>query len=390
MIFKTASPLSPDVVINIDNVTVNYTSLQRISIEERENHHDLMTLDFSGFNQDLFNSYLEKAITVTISYPNLEPRVFYGYITFIEPVSVTKQGLVNDSPFQLIRIYCMGASYIMKSKTSNVWENITLPELAKEIADKYDFGLSVPKDSYRFSRVVQTAESDWAFLVRIANQLGYAVTAHGPYIHIWDSYKALRRNSSYSVLKTIKGLNGDTTPNLGQIIMFEAQYGAITPEATRAPDTVHVLDRDNNIMSISSSLITETSGLGTPLTSIFSNVVNDNADTYEMGNRVVSAALRDGFSVTAKVMITGLPILKPGSIVRIDKYESDFDGYWYVQDVQHQITKSELVSYLKIATDSTPVRQLSINSVRPQVITPPASVIRGRWVKGSPYHEVYE
>lgn len=390
MIFKTASPLSPDVSISIDNVTVNYIALQRISIEERENHHDLMTLDFGGFNQDLFNSYLEKAITVTISYPNLEPRVFYGYITFIEPVSVTKQGLVNDSPFQIIRIYCMGASYVMKSKKSNVWENITLPELAKEIADRYDFGLAVPNDSYRFTRVSQTAESDWALLVRVSNQLGYAVTAHGPYIHIWDSYKALRRNSSYALLKTIKGLNGDVTPNLGQIIMFDAQYGAITPEATRAPDTIHVLDRNNNIVSISSSLSSETSGLGTPLTSIFSNVVSDNADTYEMGNRVVSAALRDGFSVTANVMITGLPILKPGSIVKIDKYESDFDGFWYVQEVQHQITKSEMVSYLKIATDSTPIKNLSTNSVRPQTPTPPATTIQGKWVMGSTYYEVYE
>ena len=390
MIFKTASPISPDVLIAIDNVNVDYMALQRISIEQRENQHDLLTLDFSGFNPELFTSYLEKPVTVTISYPNLESCDFYGYITFIEPTAVTNQGLVDGSPFQMVRVYCLGASYLMKSKTSKVWENVSLYDIALEIAEKYDYSLSIPKDTYRFTRVAQTAESDWELLVRLSKKLGYVVSNHGTHIHIWDSYKALRREVSYATLNTIKGLNGDVTPNLGQIIMFEAQYGAITPEATRAPDIIHVLDRDGKVSSISSSLITETSGLGNPIQSIFTNVLNENADTYEMGHRAVSAALRTGFSVTAKVMITGLPTLRPGSIVKINKYESDFDGYWYVQEVHHQITKSELVSYLKIATDSTPVTTLSPNVVRPYKAPPEPNLIKGKWVTGSHSIEIYE
>jgi len=390
MIFKSASPISPDVKIAISNVTVDYMALQRISLEQRENHHDMLTLDFSGFSPDLFGEYLEKPVSVSISYPNLKECSFYGYITFIEPISVTNQGLVDNSPFQMIRIYCISASYLMKSKVSKAWDGATLYDVATEIANKYDFSLSIPKDSYRFTRIVQTAESDWELLVRLSNQLGYSVTVHGTHIHIWDSYKALKRGISYAPLNTIKGLNGDVTPDLGQIIMFEAQYGALTPEANRAPNTIHVLDRDGKTFSISSALLEETSRLGTPIQSIFSNVLNKNADTYEMGNRIVSASLRDGFSVTAKVMITGLPILKPGSIVKINKYESDFDGYWYVQEVTHQITKSEMVSYLKIATDSTPADTLSANNVRPHSEPPEPTLIKGKWVKGSNYLEIYE
>ncbi len=390
MIFKTASPISPDVSINIDNVNVDYMALHRISLEQRENQHDMLILDFGGFSPDTFSDYLEKPITVSINYPNLEPAEFYGYIAFLEPVSVTAQGLVNGSPFQMIRVYCMGASYLMKSKVSKSWEDVSIVDLAKEVALKYDFSLSVPKDNYRFSRIAQTAESDWELLVRIAKQLGYAVTLHGTHLHIWDSYKALRREISYTTLRTIKGLDGDVTPDLGQIIMFEAQYGAITPEATRAPDTIHVLDRYGKVVSISNSLTEETSGLGDPLVSIFSNVLNENADTYEMGHRTVSAALRTGFSVTAKVMITGLPVIKPGSVVRVDKYESDLDGYWYVQEVQHQITKSEMVSYLKIATDSKPPQTLGGNIVRPYITPPEPNLLKGKWVTGASFTEIYE
>jgi hypothetical protein len=390
MIFKTASPISPDVNIAIDNVSVDYMALQRISIEQRENQHDLLILDFSGFNPELFSSYLEKPITISMSYPNLGNCEFYGYITFIEPISVTNQGLVDGSPFQMIRVYCVSASYVMKSKVSKSWENVSLYDIALELSNKYDFSLSAPKDVYRFTRVVQTAESDWELLVRLSKQLGYAVTIHGTHIHIWDSYKVLKRGISYTPLTTIKGLNGDVSPNLGQIIMFEAQYGAMTPEATRAPDTIHLLDRDGKISSISNSLTDETSGLGIPIQSIFSNVLNDNADTYEMGKRIVSASLRKGFSVTAKVMITGLPTIKPGGVVKINKYDSDFDGYWYVQEVQHQVTKSELVSYLKIATDSTPSTTLSPNSVQTYRQPPQPTLLKSKWVKGAPYLDIYE
>jgi hypothetical protein len=390
MIFKSASPISPDVSISIDKAIIDYVSLQRISLEQHENQHDMLVLDFSGLSPELVTSYIEQPITVTISYPNLKPAYFYGYITFIEPISVTKHGLVNGSPFQLVRMYCMGSSYVMKSKVSKAWENVTISDIALKIADTYDFSVSVPSDKYRFTRLAQTSESDWEFLVRVSKKLGYAVSLQGTHLHIWDSYKTLRREISYTTLETLKGLNGDVTPDLGQIIMFEAQYGAITPDATRAPDTIHVLDRGGRLVSISSSLSEETSGLGTPIQSIFSNTLNENADSYEMGQRLVSGALRNSFSVTAKVMITGLPILKPGSIVKINKYESDFDGYWYVQEVKHEVTKSELISYLKIATDSKPTQTLTTDVVRPYSEPPTPSLIQGKWVSSSNFVEIYE
>jgi hypothetical protein len=68
MIFKTASPTSPDVSITIDNVPTNYLSLQRISIEEEENNHNLVILDFSGLAPDTLFDFVDKPINVNISF----------------------------------------------------------------------------------------------------------------------------------------------------------------------------------------------------------------------------------------------------------------------------------------------------------------------------------
>ena len=135
MIFRSASPLSPHVEIVIDNVPVNYLSLQKISIELKENMHDMAVLDFVGMDPTLIHEYINASLKINIELRERPPFTFYGYITYLEPVSVTKDGLVNKSPFQSVRAYCFGPSYKMKSKRARSWENVTLAEVVQTFAD---------------------------------------------------------------------------------------------------------------------------------------------------------------------------------------------------------------------------------------------------------------
>lgn len=389
MIFKTASPISPDVEIAIDQVPVNYLSLQRISIEETENTHSLMVLDFSGLAPELISEYVDRPITVSITFPNIGGIDFVGYITFLEPTSVTKDGLVNNSSFQITRMYCMGASYLMKGKKSRAWENVTISDIAKTIADTYKFSVSVPKDSYKFPRLVQSAQSDWELLVMACTSLGYSVNVTGTHIHIWDPFKALARKTSVAYLKTIKGQNGAVTPTLGQILKFEGRIGAVTTSASRTSETLHVLDKFGKVLSVESNPVTNNSGLGNPVQALYSDTLSRNADSYEMAHKFIEGNLRRKFPITASVDITGNPTIKPGGVVKVDKYESKLDGYWYVQGVRHEITRSELVSFLKIAKDSTSEVDYSLNPVSEYTTPPPASLVNGSWVSSYNYIDIY-
>lgn len=390
MIFKSASPLSPNVDIAIDNVPTNYLQVQRIVVEEEEDKHTMVVVDFSGISPDIIADYIDRPIKITINFDGVSGLDFVGYIVFLEPTSVTKNGLVNNSPFQLTRMYCMGSSYIMKSKKSRSWDNMTLSDIAINIADNYKLSVSVPADSYRFPRLMQTNQSDWAFLVEVSKKLGYSVSVTGTHLHVWDPYTLLSRNISYSVLQNISGANGDVTPTNGQILRFEGRIGAVTSMATRAPDTLHMLDKDGNLISLSSSLTDEVSGFGDPLESRFTNTLNTNVDNYEMGKKLVSGALRHKFSNSATVTVTGSPEIRPGGIVKITKYNSKLDGFWYVTSTKHELTKSELVSTIKIATDSTAVDTPTYNKTEAYSEPPRASLLDGTWVSSTHSVNVYK
>ena len=175
MIFKSASQLSPTVEVAIDNVPVNYMTLQQIVVEERPGMHNMAVLTFAGLDPQLIHHYLDVPITFSIELKDRSPFTFYGYISYLEPEAIASQGVVNGSPFQTTKVYCFGSSYRMKSTTSRIWENATISEIATNIAEKYNYSVSVPNNPYRFPRLTQSGQSDWQFLVKACERLGYDV-----------------------------------------------------------------------------------------------------------------------------------------------------------------------------------------------------------------------
>jgi hypothetical protein len=391
MIFKSSSQLSPNVSVSIDNTPVDYLSLQRITVELKENMHDMVILDFAGLDPETMHLFIDSAVTLNISMP-LEATneyTFHGYVIYLEPFSSTKMGTANGSPFQLTRVFCLGPSYRMKGLKSSVHENKTLAEIATELAAKYKFSLSVPNDTYRFPRLVQSAESDWSFLVKASNRLGYNLMVTGSHIHIWDPYMSIARNSSYSVLYTIRGTKGDVRPLPGQILKFDGRIGNVSPDGARSTDTIHTLDSNGNILSVGNLNSQDTSSLGTPVQSAFTNVLNWNADSYETANKLVEGVLRRKFPMTASVDVVADPSITPGGIVNIKEYNAQFDGYWYVRGVRHELTQHVMATYLDLAKDSLDGIQTSPINMEPFKTPPETALIHGDWVSTKDMINVY-
>lgn len=389
MIFKGHSDLSPKVTISIDNVPVDYTSIKRLTVELREGMHNVVILEFAGLNPRLITEYIDRPMKVTIEMRERDTFTFCGYLAYLEPFSMSHEGTVNKSPFQMTRVYCFGASYVMKSKQSRIWENVTLADIATTIADKYKFSVSVPNDLYRFKRLTQSAQSDWSFLIESAESLGYSVIAENSHIHIWDRYKAISRKRSYSTLYTIRGTGGDPSPQPGQILKFDGRIGSVTPEGSRTFDTIHMLDRTGNLFSISSKDSTDESSLGTPLESPFTNTFNVNADSYEMGKKLVAGELRKKFPLSANVDVVGDPAIQPGGIVNVNEYNTQFDGFWYVTGVRHEITMSTMMTSVEIIKDSlgTPTTDPSVTTM---YTPPPVTALQsGTWISETEMVNVY-
>lgn len=352
MIFKSNFPNSPDVSVVLSGVSVDYTSIQTVTIDIAENQHDMATIEFVGLLPRAITDYVGTPVYIAISVSPAQITSFYGYVTYVEPEMTTRLGLVNNSPVQAATVVCFGASYDMSSTKNKVWENITIPNLVEKLADTYNYSYSVPSDYFVWNRLLQNQQSDWSFLKETCSAIGYLLTTNGTHIHVYDPYKAIGRKLPYVELVTVRGASGDMVYVPGRIMEFTGTFGNVTPEGNS--NRLDYVGIDSSGKPISSAIDGDTfSKLGEVVPSRYTTTVNTNVSSVEMLNRFASGEVRKNYPYNAKVVVTGIPDPVPGSIAKIDNYDSNFDGYWIVRSVKHTVTRSNFLTELTISTDST-------------------------------------
>lgn len=347
MITTGSSSIELKFEVLIQNGYLEYTSIQRVNVELEEGKHNLATLDIAGIPPDYLDTYIDLPIAIKITVGGVRSHTFYGYIVYLEPTSENVQGLVNKSPFQTTRMYCFGTSYIMRSRRTEVHNNKTIVQIAKEFADKYNFTVSVPNDKYVFPRLVQSGESDWEFLSKVVEMSGYRVLMRGVHIDIWDPFSLFGRTDT-TPLYAMSGNKGSMNAASGQVIKFHGVVGAVTPTSAKVPDTIHALV-NGEIATLSMDV---SSGLGTPIKSMFADEVAENADSIDMAKTLLTGRSRQKFPYTAHVDVVGDPNLSPGMLVNIDRYNSSLDGIWLIKSVRHEMFRGSSMSYLTLVKDS--------------------------------------
>jgi len=381
MIVKTSNPLSPDVAIRFDGVEVDYTSVASFTLNLDEGQHDTCVIEMRGMHPKAITDYINAPVRVTLSSGEYRKQEFCGYVMYVEPTSVTRDGLVNGSPFQNAKIVCFGTSVTMRGGKTRVWEDTSISVLAQHMANTYRFSLDSPKDAYTFPRLVQKEESDWQFLTRAAAEYGYRVTVHGTHMHIWDQTKALGRKASYNVLTTMRK-QLDAVP--GMILRFEGSFGYVTPDGYATSYKTTIMDKDGVTVNVSSRDLPEHTISGYPANSKYESSVHEPLHTVEEGRRLLEKYNKKSFPFNAIVEVTAGAGIVPGGVVSIDEYNSNFDGLWYVRSVSHEVGGSSYISRLKIARDFTLNKEYRILPVEP-LKQPPAPVfINGSWMSESP------
>lgn len=388
MIFKSSFPNAPDVSVLISGQDVNYSSIQTVSVSIAENQHDMATLTLTGLIPKAITDYIGAPVFISIAVSPAQVCSFYGYVAYIAPESQTRQGLVNNSPFQTAKIVCFGASYDMKAQRNKAWDNVTLSSIVDTLALRYKYSYSVFNDPFVWSRLVQTKQSDWEFLAGVVKSLGYGLTINGTHIHVYDPHKALSRQLPYVSLKNLRGAQRSPEHAPGRIMEFTGTFGDVTPDGTSSDFEYIGLDNSGNTVTATSA--EEHSLLGERASSRFTHQIGTNITSTSMLKKFAEASGRVLYPYCAHVTVTGIPDPVPNSVVKIDSYDSNFDGYWLVKEVTHTITRSNYITNLKIVTDSL---STSPPTVRPGAAyeTPPSPHLAttNRWESSLEYNNVY-
>lgn len=343
MIRKNPQGVSPTFELTIDDAAVNYQALNSLKLTLGENRHDLLKIGMAGVPTRAITEYRTKAVRLDINTGPGYTETFTGYVENVLPGSKTNQGLLNRSPFHDVTIVCLGASYEMRGARSKVWEGYKLSDVAQEFANKYLLSLDVPMDNLLYNQVIQSEESDWQFLVRYAKLLGYSVTCHGTHLHIFDPYDASQRGISYNKLLTLRKGSRGGRPHPGVVLEFEGRFKDDHPDGVYKDTVVTVMQEDGTQFDVSTS---DLKGLSGPAR--FTNRVSLHAESYEEAVRIIEATNKQMYDYEAQVKTVGMLGCRPGGVVDLDGYGGEFDGMWYVEGVEHNVTSGVFTTDLNI------------------------------------------
>lgn len=380
MIKNPALGYSATLDVTIGGVPFDYSSMTSITIEYDENKHDLASIRMSGLPPQAVVDYRGAPVEIVFYTTPSYRDTFIGYIEEIKPVSETRQGLINGSPIQDAVITCLGVSYSMSGGRSKLWEDVTLNDVVNHLAYAYGLSYSIPETTLRTSKL-QHDESDFSFLSRITKEHGFSVSIHGTHIDIWDPFDALSRGKATFYASGIKNAFTQTQPSPGQITKFTASFGRNAADGIYKDTYVSVMsDRGVTFDVSSSSLLGLKPGK-------FPNRQSVIVDSYAEAENLIRAESRKNYDYTAKLEVLGIAGAAPGTVVLVDGFNTEYDGYWYVRGVKHTITTGVFSSVLDVARNAT--LQFENTNVSKYRTPPAASYINGKWRASRLRYDVY-
>lgn len=389
MISTNLSPLGVSWNLAIDKTPFDNTTIQKIHVVFTQNQHDIANIDVLGVPPAYLANSVGRPIVLTMSVRGDRSCNFYGYVSHVEGTSVTNQGTTNNVPFQKMRIVCIGSSNVLRNVETRVWENITLENIVEQIASEHRLGYSVPKDSYLFKRLVQSEESSWQLLVKACRQLSYELTLTNAHIHIWDKSKAPARQPSYSVLNGTLSQQKDYSPRPGNIIQFEATLGTPSVTEQSGEKRVSYIDEKGEFVSVTSSQIDGQASFGSTVRSDFNNQLSVSVDSFDKAERYIKSRIGESKPYIAEALVYGDPSIVPGGLVFVDGYGGDFDGYWYVNSVSHELISESYLTTVKLEKDGSFDSLPKFPIVQKYTKPPLPVLINSKWLMQSEYANVY-
>lgn len=386
MIFTSHSRISPKIDFVVDNAPMRYMSIVQMELGLSENHHDILRVTVAGVPPQLITDYLSKPVYCYWGF-GVDKHEFCGYVASVEPSFRNSDGVINGSTFQLVELVCMGASYKMRAKKTRLWENASIQSVATTLADQYKFSVSTVSESFAYPRIVQSEESDWEFLNKVADMYGLSVSMHGTHIHVWNPMNSLGRQISYHQLKNIKARNGDTKTYPATILSMQGIFGDSIQPLTTHTVSATVLDNQGN--TYTSNKFNETTGFGSSIDLGITDSISINATSTAMADSLVAANNRGISTLTAKLSLTGTAGILPGGIVSISNFESNFEGFWYVKEVTHTVTRDEFFTKTTVSRkDTNDINAyMTMQSTMPEV--PRSAFVNSTWQSSTQLEDIY-
>jgi phage protein D len=326
---------------------------QRVNLYQESGKHDILIASFVKSSSQWFK-HLKTGTPVVFTWTqDRVKKSWTGYVTQVVKTEVSQR----DTPLE---VTCMGASFVLKQKSREVFKNKTIPEIAKIIANKHKLHFSGVQHSRRYAHISLNGQSYWHWLQEYAKKIGYVAYIENATL-VFKPFDAVL-NSSYKnpavFLKTSSALpinNQAMDRTLDSLTVYNGDYNEGL-EANRTikvsggidPVTGKILGATANPKNVGTNLRVSTKG------TIFTEfdvhqVVND---FTAVTSAATGAAHMARFTLPAKAVGQGDPRVQPYHPVMIFGTGELSDGAWLVLKAHHMFHRvGDYQIEMALATD---------------------------------------
>lgn len=313
------------------SLTVNgYTVTQHVvDVEVREGYglHDIVILSLqvpSGLStpNNISTWDQNSAISMLYGTSGTKPAMWYGYVNHSEFVTEGSGGGIL-----MVRYILIGTSKVLNDDQTRSWKNVSPSYIARKLAAEHGMRAVVNAYPQKTTYDAQAGESDFEFLNRMADKIGWKFRVSGGTLYFQSPNILFYGSSSNAVPGFNMDRNGYTTDT---VVNFKLLKGDNIPGSVNGQQQVNALDAK------SGKALTAKSGTGTTIIDR-----QYTSSSQAQANNVLSGKVNNNkYWLNASATLYGNQAVHPGTLINLggNAMIDGYSGLWLVTCVRHYMS----------------------------------------------------
>lgn len=337
--------------------TLPSLSLQpvKVQLHQEEHQHDILVLQFRATHENWFN-LLNTGVPVEFTWSqNPFKNTWIGYVSF-----VSKQ--VSGQLEQVMEVHCIGSTFVLKDRATEVFERSTIPSAVEKIVSRYGFKFLGKEHDLVFEQLSIAGHSYWEWIQEQAKKIGYGVLVDG----MTFIFQPLDDLIDYGI--TSIPVMSMTGKGIASNIMYSDRtldsFVVISGESVETPTSLRTVKSVSGIDPLTGKIVYSSkspNSVGVNLRETPSDVLFSEIRSDQVAFNIVSAdSLAKGaahnarMNMPAKIRGQGDPRIKVFSPILVRGTGDATDGYWMVKKVTHMLGQNgNYLVEMSVATDGS-------------------------------------
>lgn len=361
--------------VDLPKGRIDYLSLE---VHQKVLEHDTATIRIRSVRTSWFN-YFQSGTPIRITYwsgwNRNQKQTFVGYVTRVRLVTAGENNHYERE------ILCVAASRVLRKADQITYSNKTPSEIVTEIGRKFRLDVVTRQDGLRRETSVQSGETYWQFLNRLAKKTGYVLRAEGTTLYFLPLVEYAKRYAAIAPLISdyptwTTGRRSD--PN---VFAIDAWSGDVSQDRLADEAVFSAVDPVTGEVAFRSA---KPQAAGKRSAARYQRFLSTGAashSAYDAQLLAQGAADNGLMAIDASLAVAGDVMLSPYRPVRMNLKDASLSGIWLVKEVTHTVRRGLETEYycdVTVSTDSIDgISRRALTRIAPQSVDLSTDLLSG-------------